>query len=38
MSHPDNTVVVAIEAGSLIGVGAVNGAGEISLNYVVPDA
>jgi GNAT superfamily N-acetyltransferase len=33
-----NSVLVALEQGVIVGVGAVTGAGEIALNYVSPDA
>ena len=38
ISHRNNTVVVAVERGSIIGVGAVTRLGEITLNYVAPHA
>lgn len=39
LDEPGNTVVVAVdENGRLLGVGASNGMGEITLNYVSPDA
>jgi GNAT superfamily N-acetyltransferase len=36
--HPSNSVIVAIEGGVILGVGAVTDAGDINLNYVSPDA
>jgi GNAT superfamily N-acetyltransferase len=33
-----NSVLVALEHGVIVGVGAVTGAGEVALNYVSPDA
>ena len=33
-----NSVLIAIEGGIIVGVGAVTDAGEITLNYVSPDA
>ena len=36
--HPGNSVLVAIDGGLILGVGAVTDAGEINLNYVSPDA
>lgn len=38
ITHPGNAVLLAVEAGRVIAVGAVNGAGEITLNYVAPEA
>jgi GNAT superfamily N-acetyltransferase len=38
MAQPDNAVLVAVEGGAILGVGAVTGKGEITLNYVSPDA
>jgi GNAT superfamily N-acetyltransferase len=38
ISHHGNSVVVAIEACAIVGVGAINRAGEITLNYVAPEA
>jgi GNAT superfamily N-acetyltransferase len=35
---PANPVLVAVESGSILAVGAVTDAGEITLNYVSPDA
>jgi GNAT superfamily N-acetyltransferase len=35
---PRNSVLVAIEGGSMLAVGSVTDAGEINLNYVSPDA
>lgn len=36
--QPGNSVLVAVEDGSILAVGSVTGAGEITLNYVSPDA
>jgi GNAT superfamily N-acetyltransferase len=38
ISRPGNSVLVAIEDGIILAVGAVTDAGEIGLNYVAPDA
>ena len=38
IGNPDNVVVVAEEDGAILGVGAVARSGEITLNYVSPDA
>lgn len=38
ISRPGNSVFVAIEDGIILAVGAVTDAGEITLNYVSPDA
>jgi ribosomal protein S18 acetylase RimI-like enzyme len=38
IARSGNSVLVAVEHGSVIAVGAVTDAGEISLNYVSPDA
>jgi GNAT superfamily N-acetyltransferase len=38
MVRPDNSVLVAVEGGAILGVGAVTDKGEITLNYVSPDA
>jgi GNAT superfamily N-acetyltransferase len=38
IAQPDNSLVVATEDGSILGVGAVTDAGEITLNYVSPHA
>jgi GNAT superfamily N-acetyltransferase len=38
MSQPGNSLLVAVKGGSILGVGAVTGTGEITLNYVSPDA
>jgi GNAT superfamily N-acetyltransferase len=35
---PDNSVLVAVEQGAILGVGAVTYTGHINLNYVSPDA
>src|SRR5689334_14484101 len=36
--NPGNSVLVAVESGTMLAVGAVTAAGEITLNYVSPDA
>jgi GNAT superfamily N-acetyltransferase len=36
--QPGNSLLVAVEAGNILAVGAVTGAGQITLNYVSPDA
>jgi GNAT superfamily N-acetyltransferase len=36
--QPSNSVLVAVDAGIILGVGSVTDAGEINLNYVSPDA
>jgi GNAT superfamily N-acetyltransferase len=36
--RPDNTLLVAVENETILGVGCVTDAGEITLNYVSPDA
>lgn len=38
IAQPDNSVLVAVEGGNILAVGAVTDAGEITLNYVSPDA
>jgi len=38
IAQPGNSVLVAIEEGVILAVGAVTDAGEITLNYVSPDA
>jgi len=38
MLQPGNSLLVAVKGGSILGVGAVTGTGEITLNYVSPDA
>jgi GNAT superfamily N-acetyltransferase len=38
LKRPDNSLLVAVEDGRIIGVGGVTDAGEINLNYVSPDA
>jgi len=35
---PGNSVLVAVESGNMLAVGSVTDAGEITLNYVSPDA
>jgi len=35
---PSNSVLVAVESGSILAVGSVTDAGEVTLNYVSPDA
>jgi GNAT superfamily N-acetyltransferase len=36
--NPGNSVLVAVESGTMLAVGAVTDAGEITLSYVSPDA
>jgi GNAT superfamily N-acetyltransferase len=36
--RPDNSLLVAIEDNRILAVGCINNAGEITLNYVSPDA
>ena len=38
MMQPGNSLLVAVKSGSILGVGSVTGTGEITLNYVSPDA
>lgn len=38
IAQPGNSVLVAVEDGDILAVGAVTDAGEITLNYVSPDA
>jgi GNAT superfamily N-acetyltransferase len=38
IADPDSYVVVATEGAAIIGVGAITSSGEITLNYVSPDA
>jgi GNAT superfamily N-acetyltransferase len=38
IARPDNSLLVAVEGGSMLAVGSVTDAGEITLNYVSPDA
>ena len=38
VNQPDNSVLVAVEEGDILGVGSVTDAGNIGLNYVSPDA
>ena len=38
IAQPGNSLMVAVEAGAILAVGAVTDAGEITLNYVSPDA
>src|ERR1700744_6576449 len=38
IAKPGNTMLVAVEDGAILGVGSVTDAGEITLNYVSPDA
>jgi GNAT superfamily N-acetyltransferase len=38
IAKPGNTVLVAVESDSILGVGSVTDFGEITLNYVSPDA
>jgi GNAT superfamily N-acetyltransferase len=37
LERPDNSLLVAVEDGRILGVGGVTDAGEINLNYVSPD-
>ena len=37
MCQPDHPVLVVVEAGAIVAVGAVRDSGEITLNYVSPD-
>jgi GNAT superfamily N-acetyltransferase len=37
-TQPGNSLLVAVEGGAILAVGSVTDAGEITLNYVVPDA
>ena len=36
--QPDNSLLLAVEGGNILGVGSVTDAGRITLNYVSPDA
>ncbi len=38
IARPDNSVLVAVADGDILAVGAVTDAGDITLNYVSPDA
>jgi GNAT superfamily N-acetyltransferase len=38
IARPDHSLLVAVEDGTILAVGAVTDAGEITLNYVSPDA
>jgi GNAT superfamily N-acetyltransferase len=38
VTQPDNSLLVAVEDGSILAVGSVTDAGRITLNYVSPDA
>jgi hypothetical protein len=38
IAHPANSVLVAVEHGTILAVGAVTDSGEVTLNYVSPDA
>jgi GNAT superfamily N-acetyltransferase len=38
MTAPNNLVLVAVEGDTILAVGAVTDAGEVTLNYVSPDA
>ncbi len=38
LAEPDNSMLVAVEDGRILAVGAVRDSGEITLNYVSPDA
>jgi GNAT superfamily N-acetyltransferase len=37
-TQPENSLLVAVEGGAILGVGSVTDAGEITLNYVAPDS
>jgi GNAT superfamily N-acetyltransferase len=37
IASPDNSMLVAVERGTILAVGSVTNAGEITLNYVSPD-
>jgi len=38
IARPDHSLLVAVEGSNILAVGAVTDAGEITLNYVSPDA
>jgi GNAT superfamily N-acetyltransferase len=38
IARPDSTLLVAVESGVILGVGSITDAGEITLNYISPDA
>src|ERR1700730_9548986 len=38
IARPDNSVLVAVERDTILAVGSVTNAGEVTLNYVSPDA
>lgn len=38
IGRPDNSLLLAVDAGSILAVGSVTDAGEITLNYVAPKA
>ena len=38
IASPDNSMLVAVERGTILAVGSVTNAGRINLNYVSPDA
>jgi GNAT superfamily N-acetyltransferase len=38
IAQPGNNLLLAVERGTILGVGSVTDAGEITLNYVSPDA
>jgi len=38
IAHPNSSVLVAVEHGTVLAVGSVTDAGEVTLNYVSPDA
>jgi GNAT superfamily N-acetyltransferase len=38
IASPDNSLLVAVERGTILAVGSVTNAGEVTLNYVSPDA
>jgi GNAT superfamily N-acetyltransferase len=37
LRQPDNSLLLAVEGGNILGVGSVTDAGQITLNYVSPD-
>jgi GNAT superfamily N-acetyltransferase len=38
ITRPDNSLLIAVERGTVLAVGSVTNAGEVTLNYVSPDA
>jgi GNAT superfamily N-acetyltransferase len=38
ITQPDNSLLVAAEGGNILAVGSITDAGQITLNYVSPDA